>query len=143
MNDVDRRGLASIAEEAIALGGKGTGTGLHVSFDLDAGDPAIAPDIGTPVKGDLIYREAHMLTELVAESEKLSAIDLVEVNPILDSQNFDGPAGGGVGHLSFRQDHSLDGDDSPARTSWRVLVLYCQPQSANESVNTSRHRSYP
>lgn len=86
MNDVDRRGLAEIAEEAIALAGRGT-TGIHVSFDLDACDPSIAPGVGTPVKGGLNYREAHMLMELVAASGKLTALDLVEVNPILDSQN--------------------------------------------------------
>ena len=86
MNDVDRQGITSVAEQAIALAGRGT-AGVHVSFDLDACDPAIAPGVGTPVKGGLNYREAHMFMELMAESGKLVALDLVEVNPILDSQN--------------------------------------------------------
>ena len=60
---------------------------LHVSFDLDACDPAIAPGVGTPVRGGLSYREAHMLMEIVADTGRLRAMDLVEVNPILDNQN--------------------------------------------------------
>ena len=61
--------------------------GIHVSFDLDVCDPAIAPGVGTPVKGGLDYREAHMLMEIVADSGLLRALDLVEVNPILDDRN--------------------------------------------------------
>ena len=86
MNDIDREGLATIAERAIALAGTGT-AGLHVSLDLDVCDPTIAPGVGTPVKGGLNYREAHMLMELIAESGKLRALDVVEANPILDAQN--------------------------------------------------------
>ena len=58
-----------------------------MSFDLDVCDPAIAPGVGTPVKGGLDYREAHMLMEMVADSGLLRALDLVEVNPILDDRN--------------------------------------------------------
>jgi arginase len=61
--------------------------GVHVSFDLDVCDPSIAPGVGTPVKGGLNYREAHLLMEIVAESGRLSALDLVEVNPTLDLRN--------------------------------------------------------
>ncbi len=61
--------------------------GIHVSFDLDVCDPAIAPGVGTPVKGGLDYREAHMVMEMIADSKRLMALDLVEVNPILDTQN--------------------------------------------------------
>ena len=61
--------------------------GIHVSFDLDVCDPAIAPGVGTPVKGGLDYREAHMVMEMVADSGLLRALDLVEVNPILDDRN--------------------------------------------------------
>ena len=86
MKDVDREGIASVAERAIALAANGTG-GIHVSFDLDVCDPAFAPGVGTPVKGGLDYREAHMLMELVADSRKLVALDLVEVNPTLDLRN--------------------------------------------------------
>ncbi len=86
MKDIDRNGIATVTEQAIALAGAGTG-GIHVSFDLDACDPSIAPGVGTPVKGGLDYREAHMLMEIVADSGLLRALDLVEVNPILDDRN--------------------------------------------------------
>ncbi len=86
MKDIDRAGIAVIAEQALALAGDGTG-GVHVSFDLDVCDPTIAPGVGTPVKGGLDYREAHTLMEIVADSGLLRALDLVEVNPILDDRN--------------------------------------------------------
>lgn len=86
MNDIDREGLASVAARAITLASAGT-DGIHVSFDLDACDPSIAPGVGTAVKGGLNYREAHMLMELVAESGTLASLDLAEVNPILDARN--------------------------------------------------------
>jgi arginase len=86
MKDVDRDGIARVAERAIALASDGTG-GLHVSFDLDVCDPSVAPGVGTPVRGGLDYREAHMLMELVADSQRLVALDLVEVNPTLDVRN--------------------------------------------------------
>ena len=86
MKDIDRDGIAKIAERAIVLAADGTG-GVHVSFDMDVCDPAIAPGVGTPVKGGLDYREAHMVMELVADSRRLVALDLVEVNPTLDIRN--------------------------------------------------------
>jgi len=86
MKDIDRQGIASIVEQAVAVAGKGT-AGIHVSFDMDVCDPLIAPGVGTPVKGGLDYREAHMVMEIVADSELLAALDLVEVNPTLDVQN--------------------------------------------------------
>jgi arginase len=86
MKEIDREGIAVIAERALALASHGTG-GVHVSFDLDVCDPAIAPGVGTPVKGGLDYREAHTLMELVADSHRLVALDLVEVNPTLDIRN--------------------------------------------------------
>jgi arginase len=60
---------------------------VQVSFDLDVCDPMIAPGVGTPVKGGLDYREAHMVMEMLADSRLLRALDLVEVNPILDDRN--------------------------------------------------------
>jgi arginase len=86
MKDIDRHGIAAVAERAIALASKGTG-GIHVSFDMDACDPTFAPGVGTPVRGGLDYREAHMVMELVADSQQLVALDLVEVNPTLDLRN--------------------------------------------------------
>jgi len=86
MKDIDRDGIAKVMERALAVTGVGT-AGIHVSFDLDVCDPSIAPGVGTPVKGGLNYREAHMVMEMVADSGRLTALDLVEINPILDMQN--------------------------------------------------------
>ena len=86
MKDIDRAGIAAVAEQAIQLAGRGT-EGLHVSFDIDVCDPSVAPGVGTPVKGGLNYREAHMVMEMIADSGLLRALDIVEVNPTLDVQN--------------------------------------------------------
>jgi arginase len=86
MKDIDRLGMAAVAEQAVALAGTGT-AGIHVSFDLDVCDPSIAPGVGTAVKGGLNYREAHLLMEIVADSKRLTSLDLVEVNPTLDVRN--------------------------------------------------------
>jgi arginase len=86
MTDIDRNGIAAVVEQALATAGDGT-AGIHVSFDLDVCDPSIAPGVGTPVKGGLDYREAHMAMEMIADSGLLRALDLVEVNPILDDRN--------------------------------------------------------
>jgi arginase len=86
MKDIDRQGIAAIVEQAVNLAGNGT-AGIHVSFDMDVCDPLIAPGVGTPVKGGLDYREAHMVMEIVADSGLLTSLDLVEVNPTLDMQN--------------------------------------------------------
>lgn len=86
MKDIDRLGIAAVTEQAIAIATRGT-AGVHVSFDVDVCDPAIAPGVGTPVKGGLDYREAHMVMEMLAESEAVLAVDVVEVNPILDVRN--------------------------------------------------------
>src|SRR5437773_10890651 len=86
MKDIDRQGIASIVEQAVNLAGNGT-AGVHVTFDLDVCDPMIAPGVGTPVKGGLNYREAHMVMEIVADPVLLTSPDLVQVNPTLDMQN--------------------------------------------------------
>jgi len=86
MKDIDRQGIASVVEQAVGLAGQGT-AGIHVSFDMDVCDPDIAPGVGTPVKGGLDYREAHMLMEIIADSGLLTALDLVEINPTLDVRN--------------------------------------------------------
>jgi len=86
MKDIDRLGIAEVMERAIAIGSNGTG-GFHVSYDLDVCDPMVAPGVGTPVKGGLSYREAHVVMEMAAESGKMTSFDLVEVNPTLDIRN--------------------------------------------------------
>lgn len=86
MADIDRRGMYDVTAEAIAHASEGT-RGLHVSFDMDVVDPSEAPGVGTPVHGGITYREAHLAMELVAASERLISMDLVEVNPILDQAN--------------------------------------------------------
>jgi arginase len=86
MTDIDRRGIADVTGEALALAGAGA-RGVYLSFDLDVVDPTEAPGVGTPVPGGITYREAHLAMELVAESGRLVGMDLVEVNPILDRQN--------------------------------------------------------
>jgi arginase len=86
MKDIDRRGLASVMDEALAILCDG-GAALHVSFDMDGIDPSVSPGVGTPVRGGLSYREAHLVMEMVADSQRLVALDMVEVNPILDHQN--------------------------------------------------------
>ena len=86
MKEIDRLGIAEVMERAISLASRGTG-GFHVSYDLDVCDPTVAPGVGTPVKGGLSYREAHVVMEMAAESGKLTSLDLVEVNPTLDIRN--------------------------------------------------------
>lgn len=84
MHEVDRLGIARIAEEALAYL---EGLPLHVSLDADVLDPTLAPGVGTPVPGGLTYREAHLLMEVLAQSGRVRSLDLVEVNPILDEKN--------------------------------------------------------
>ncbi len=86
MQDIDARGLRAVMEDALALVNAGA-QGFHVSFDLDVLDPLQAPGVGTPVAGGLTYREAHLALEMVAETAALAALDMVEVNPILDERN--------------------------------------------------------
>jgi arginase len=85
MSEVDRIGIERAVREALDLiSGPGF---VHVSLDMDALDPEIAPGVGTPVRGGLTYREAHLALELVAESGALDSLEVVEVNPILDREN--------------------------------------------------------
>jgi arginase len=86
MKDIDRLGISQVMDRALAIACQGT-AGVHVSFDMDVCDPSIAPGVGTPVKGGLDYREAHLVMEMVAESGRLTSLDLVEVNPTLDLRN--------------------------------------------------------
>jgi arginase len=85
MSEIDKLGVERVLREALTyLAGASF---VHVSLDLDAVDPMFAPGVGTPVRGGLSYREAHLALELVAESGLLDSLDVVEVNPILDREN--------------------------------------------------------
>ena len=85
MSDVDRLGVERTVREALAhVAGPGF---VHVSLDMDVVDPDVAPGVGTPVRGGLSYREAHLALELVAEAGVLDSLEIVEVNPILDDRN--------------------------------------------------------
>ncbi|MGA2395995.1 MAG: arginase [Candidatus Lustribacter sp.] len=86
MSDIDRLGMAVVINEALALACDGPGS-LHVSFDMDGIDPTEAPGVGTPVRGGLSYREAHLLMEAVAASGTLGSLEITEINPILDNEN--------------------------------------------------------
>jgi arginase len=86
MRDVDERGMRDVLDEGIKLAGDGT-AGIHLSFDLDVLDPEDAPGTGTPVRGGITYREAHLAMEMLSDRAQVVAIDLVEVNPVLDTQN--------------------------------------------------------
>lgn len=86
MSDIDQLGMKEVVSRGLKIAGEGTG-GIHISFDLDVIDPTEAPGVGTPVKGGINYREAHLAMELVAESGLLISMDVAEVNPILDIQN--------------------------------------------------------
>jgi arginase len=86
MSEIDRDGIHTVMSDALARVTDGTDC-LHVSFDLDAVDPSLAPGVGTPVKGGLDYREAHLIMELIAASKRMTSMEVVEVNPILDERN--------------------------------------------------------
>jgi arginase len=86
MSEVDRKGIEQVMEQALARVTDGTSR-VHVSFDLDAVDPTVAPGVGTPVKGGLDYREAHLLMELLSDSGVMTSLEVVEANPILDDRN--------------------------------------------------------
>jgi arginase len=85
MSDIDRIGIERAIRESLThIAGPGF---VHVSLDMDALDPEVAPGVGTPVRGGLSYREAHLALELVAESGLAGSFEVVEVNPILDREN--------------------------------------------------------
>jgi arginase len=86
MSDVDRLGMAAVMERAITHAARGPHS-VHVSFDIDCLDPALAPGTGTPVRGGLTYREAHLAMEMLFESGVADSLEMVEVNPLLDEHN--------------------------------------------------------
>lgn len=84
MHQIDRLGMNRVMEEALAIVSKGT-DGVHLSFDIDSVDPTEAPGTGSPVKGGVSYREAHLALELMHESGLITSAEFVEVNPELDT----------------------------------------------------------
>ena len=86
MADIDRQGIHRVMKKALSRVTDGTDF-IHVSFDLDAVDPTVAPGVGTPVKGGLDYREAHLIMEIISDSKVMTSLEIVEVNPILDEHN--------------------------------------------------------
>lgn len=85
MKDVDQLGMTRIHAETMER--LSAVERIHVSFDADALDPSVAPGVGTPVPGGLTYREGHLLMELLCESGRVTSMDIVEVNPVLDTHN--------------------------------------------------------
>jgi arginase len=86
MREIDERGLQAVMSDAIAIASEGTG-GIHLSCDPDWIDPSDAPGVGTPVRGGATFREAHLALEMAADSGRVVAMDLVEINPVLDQRN--------------------------------------------------------
>lgn len=86
MREVDELGMRTVMSRAIEYAGSGT-LGIHLSFDMDSVDPDDAPGVGTPVRGGLTYREAHLAMEMMSDSGLLRSLEVVEVNPILDTAN--------------------------------------------------------
>lgn len=86
MRDIDERGMASVATEALEVVSDGTAA-FHVSFDVDGCDPSVIPGSGTLVPGGVQFREAHLLLEYCADSGRMCSMEVVELNPILDNRN--------------------------------------------------------
>ena len=86
MKEIDRRGIGSVMDEALAIVMKGT-DGFAVTLDADFLDPIESPGVATPVRGGADYREAHLAMEMVADTKKMVSFEITEINPILDVQN--------------------------------------------------------
>lgn len=86
MRDLDELGAREVMRRAIEIATRDT-AGIHVQFDMDVIDPEDAPGTGTPVRGGLTYREAHLAMEMLADTGAVRALDLVEINPVLDERN--------------------------------------------------------
>lgn len=87
MSDIDSVGMKSVMSDAIKLASDGGDNSVHVSLDMDVVDPSDAPGVGTPVRGGVTYREAHLAMEMLYEARVMKSLEVVEVNPILDQQN--------------------------------------------------------
>jgi len=86
MRDLDERGMREVMAEALRFAADDT-AGVAVSLDMDFVDPADAPGVGTPVRGGVTYREAHLAMEMIADSRAMVSLELVEINPVIDLHN--------------------------------------------------------
>ena len=86
IREIDERGMREVMAEALKVAGNDT-AGTAVSLDMDFVDPSDAPGVGTPVRGGVTYREAHLALEMVADSKRMVCLELVEINPVLDLHN--------------------------------------------------------
>lgn len=86
MRHIDERGMRAVMEEAIRIASADT-AGFHVSLDMDFLDPAEAPGVGTAVRGGGTYRETHLALEMASDTGRMTSMEIVEVNPILDAGN--------------------------------------------------------
>ena len=86
MRDIDERGMREVMSDALKYAMDDT-AGVCVSLDMDFVDPADAPGVGTPVRGGVTYREAHLAMEMIADSEAMVSMEIVEINPVIDEHN--------------------------------------------------------
>jgi arginase len=86
MRDIDERGMREVMSEALRFAMDDT-DGVAVSLDMDVIDPSEAPGVGTPVRGGITYREAHLAMEMIADSEAMASLEIVEINPVIDLHN--------------------------------------------------------
>ena len=86
MRDIDEHGMRAVMEQAIQCACDGT-AGFHLSLDMDFVDPKDAPGVGTPVRGGVTYREAHLALEMICDSRRMLSMEVVEVNPVIDEVN--------------------------------------------------------
>jgi len=86
MRDIDERGMREVMAEALRFTTDDT-AGVAVSLDMDFVDPTDAPGVGTPVRGGVTYREAHLALEMIADSNSMVSFELVEINPVIDEHN--------------------------------------------------------
>jgi arginase len=86
MRDIDERGMREVMAEALRFASDDT-AGIAVSLDMDFVDPTDAPGVGTPVRGGVTYREAHLALEMIADSRAAVSFELVEINPVIDLHN--------------------------------------------------------
>ena len=89
MREIDELGMKKVIQQGLKIAGEGVSQ-VHLSFDVDSIDPGEAPGTGTPVKGGLTYREAHLAMEMFSDSRMITSAEFVEVNPILDTANHTG-----------------------------------------------------